>query len=121
MDLDKLYLEHACQNKCAGWSKSPHDAFGLLNQQVGSEVGADHVEFHANPKWHEDEVLPKDADPSRHAILNCIRACHANGSGVEVKGLDRLVTQLGRCDGKNSGTGADVQERGWLSGGSSDC
>src|SRR5205814_8842523 len=106
MDLEKLSVENACHDQRASWSEPPHNAFRLLDQQLGGEVGADHVKSPAIAKRQADEVLSKDANPLRDPILKCIRPRHANGCRIEVKGLHRFVTELCRRNSKNSGAGA---------------
>src|SRR5688572_13044704 len=101
MDLDTLSGENARHDQHTSTSEPPHDALRLLEQQVGSEVRADHVEFPASTKGQTAEVLSNDANLLRDAILKCILPRHPNGCGIAVKGLNRLVTQLCRRNGKN--------------------
>jgi len=110
VDLDKLPPENASQNKCAGWPETVDDAFRMLDQKVGGEIGADQVEFRTPVKRQADQVLPKDADALLHLILNCVRPGHTNGSGVAIQGLNRLVAKFCRRNGENSRAGTYVQE-----------
>ncbi len=82
----------------------------MPDQQVVNQIRADDVEFRFTAKRQASQVALKDADAFGHAVLKSIRLRNADGRRVEVEGLDRTVTQLGRSDGKNSGAGADVQK-----------
>ena len=99
MNLVKLRFEDACRNKPAARFKPIRDAPGLIDQEVASQIGANHVEFRSAVKGQASQVLLKDANLFLCAVLKSICHRNADGGGVEVESLNRTITQLGRRDG----------------------
>ena len=107
----QFWVENARKDQCAVRLEPVQDPLRLPDQEVESQIRANYVECPDTAKRQAGQVPTVDTDPFLHPVLKGVGPGHTNGGGVNVEGVDWMVSQLGCCDGKNSGAGADVQHR----------
>ena len=95
------------------------DALSLCHEDIVEDIGADEMKLASGVQGQACEVCLGELDAVRNAVGSGILVGVLHGGRIKIKGLDRLIAQLGGSDGEDPRTGAHIEKGGWgfLSGG----